>query len=175
MVAVVVLVVGGCAFQNRNGLEEDEIPPEERVGENIVEPVEFWFPEALRWLTEGEKEKVIEIALNTPEALEWRQKEGAYKTRLDWIAMYPDSSGKGYNGYRHFDYEIVETGIPIYPPDRIVLIGEQKSAEIYPNVHISFGEPLMWQVSVVVDLEKEEAVYIDAYPARNSPIPNPKE
>ena len=108
----------------------------------------------------------------------WLKKEGEYTTRLDWIALYPDSSGEGYNSYRHFDYEIVETGIPIYPPGRIVLSGDQEAAEIYPNIHISFGEPLEWLIDVAVDLDKEKkekAVYIDTYPPRHPVVPNPEE
>ncbi len=172
---VALLLSGGCAFQSKNGLEEDEIPPEERAGDDIVEPVEFWFPDALRWLTESEKSKVVEIALNTPEAREWLQKESEYRIQINWIVMYPDPSGEGYYSYRRFDYEIVETGIPIYPPNRIVLSGDQKAAEIHPNVHISFGEPLEWLIDVAVDLDKEEAVYVDSYPARHPIVPNPKE
>ena len=175
LAVVTVLLIGGCAIQKDDELKEDEVPPEERVSENIIEPVEFWFPDALKWLTGSEKSKVIEIALNTPEVLEWLQKESIYRIQINWIAMYPDPSDGGYYSYRRFEYETVETGIPIYPPGRIVLHGDQKAAEIRPNVRISFGEPLEWIIDVAVDLDKEEAVYIDTYPPRHPIVPNPKE
>jgi hypothetical protein len=41
---------------------------------------------SLRWLTEAEKAKVIDIALNTPEAKKAQEKYGVYETRLSWLA-----------------------------------------------------------------------------------------
>ncbi len=137
------------------------------------------FPENLRWLTEEEKEKAIEIALSTPAALEWRQKESQYRTSIDWIALNPTPEGEGYAGYRRFEYEIVEKGIPrgtidITPPgspERIVSVGVPEDAEIYPDVTILFGEPSKWVVSVAVDLEAGKAVYDEDYPFRTGPTP----
>ena len=128
-------------------------------------------------LTEEEKEKAIEIALSTPAALEWRQKESQYKTSLGWIALNPNPEGEGYSGYRKFEYEIVEKGIPrgrvdITPPgspERVVSVGVPEDAEIYPDVTIWFGEPAKWVVSVAVDLKAGKAVYDQGHPFRTGP------
>jgi hypothetical protein len=64
------------------------------------------------------------------------------------------------------DYEVVETGIPAYVPQAVV---------IYPRVMLHFGEPEEWQVMVAVDLEAGEAVIIDENPPREEPMYFPKE
>ncbi len=135
------------------------------------------FPENLRWLTEEEKEKAVEIALGTPQAQEWAQKESQYKTAIDWIALNPNPEGEGYSGYRKFEYEIVAEGIPrgmvdITPPgspERVVSVGVPDDAEIYPDVTIWFGEPAEWIVSVAVDLETGKVVYAEGYPNLSHP------
>jgi hypothetical protein len=173
LLMIAVMLAAGCTTRNSGIAEEDETTPEEEPGdtdEYPITPVDFWFPDSLRWLTDREKEKAIEIALHSPEALEWQQKEGQYKVEISWLAMYPDSSGDGYVAYRTYEYETVETGIPTYPPGRIVAIGDvQKDAEIYPKVNISSGDPLRWIVSVAVDLDEEKVVYTDEYPPRYPP------
>ena len=140
--------------------------------------------EILRWLTEEEKARLIEIALNTPEAKEWLEKEKQYKTSIGWIALNPNPEGEGYSGYRRFEYNIVEEGIPrgevdiTLPgsPERVVSIGVPEDAEIYPNVTIWFGEPEEWTVSVAIDLDSEKVVYDEDYPARRGIIiPPPPE
>jgi len=135
------------------------------------------FPENLRWLTEEEKEKAVAIALSTPQAQEWTQKESQYQTAISWIALNPNSEGEGYSGYRKFEYEIVAEGIPrgtvdITPPDspeRVVSVGVPDDAEIYPDVTIRFGEPAEWIVTVAVDLEAGKAVYTEGYPSLSPP------
>ncbi|MBI4303137.1 MAG: hypothetical protein HY665_02195 [Chloroflexi bacterium] len=135
------------------------------------------FPENLRPLTDEEKAKLIRIALDTPSALEWRQKESQYKTDIGWIALYPSSSGKDYSGYRKFEYGIVEKGIPrgtidVTPPgspERIVSVGVPENAEIYPNVTILFGTK--WIVSVAIDLKTGKVVFDEDYPFRTGPTP----
>ncbi len=142
------------------------------------------FPKNLRWLTDEEKARLIEIALNTPKAQEWRQKESKYKTSIGWIALNPSPSGEGYVGYRKFEYEIVERGIPrgtvdITPPgspERIVSVGVPEEAEIYPYVTIWFGKPGEWVVSVAIDLDNEKVVNVEEYSARKGiVIPPPPE
>jgi hypothetical protein len=165
---VVVLFLGGCNSVS-TAISEEEIPPEELVPEPSSSPEEYWFPDNLRWLTEAEKDRVIEIALATRKALEWLQKESQYKTEIKWIALRPDPSGKDYSGYNKYEYETVETGIPVYSDDMIILNGDQKVAEVYPDVTIWFGEPIKWVVSVAIDLDEEKAVFIEDYPARNGP------
>ncbi len=142
------------------------------------------FPENLRWLTDEEKVKLVEIALNTPKAQEWLQKESQYKTGISWLALNPNPEGEGYSGYRRFDYDIVATGIPrgkvdITPEgssERIVSEGVPEDAEIHPSVTIWFGEPTEWVVSVAVDIDSEKVVLEESYPARKGiVIPPPPE
>jgi len=167
---VVVSFLGGCN-QEPVPPPEEEILPEELAADPIAEePEEYWFPDNLRWLTDSEKTRIIEIALATPESLEWRQKESQYKTKIGWIALRPDPSGKGYAGYCKHEYEVVAKGIPVYPEDLIILKGDQKVAEVYPCATIWFGEPNRWVVSVAVDLNEEKAVDVEDYPARNVPV-----
>ena len=181
LLVIIALLAGGCVKATP---KMQPAPPQPApVSEVLPAEHQTDFPENLRWLTDEEKERAIEIALSTPAALEWQQRESHYTTRINWIALIPSSSGEGYSGYRIFEYEIVEKGIPrgtvdVTPPgspERIVSVGVPEEAEIYPDVTISFGEPAEWIVSVAVDLEKREAVDTNSYPVRIAPvIPPPK-
>jgi len=172
---VMALLMGGCT---------EPVPTPAPVSEVLPAEHPTDFPEHLRWLTDEEKDKLIEIALSTPSALEWRQKESQYKTSISWIALNPNPYGEGYSGYRRFEYGIVAEGIPrgtvdITPPgspERIVSVGVPEDAEIYPDVTIGFGEPDEWVISVAIDLNSEKVVYDESYPARKGIIiPPPPE
>jgi len=136
------------------------------------------FPENLKWLTDEEKDKLIEIALNTPKAKECLEKESEYTTRISWIALTPSSTGKGYSGYQIFDYEIVTKGIPrgrvdVTPegsPEKVVSVGVPEEAEIYPCVHIHFAEPSALVVMTAINLDTEKTMYVDYYPQRRGPV-----
>lgn len=172
MLVLTALISGGCS-------EPVLTPYTPPVSSVMTDELPTDFPENLRWLTDEEKQKIIDIALNTPAAQEWLQKESQYKTNIDWIALNPDHEGEGYSGYQHFEYEIVGKGIPrgtldITPADSHTtyrFTGVPEDAEIYPNVTIWFGEPARWVVSVAVDLEAERAVYVEDYPFRTGPTP----
>lgn len=148
LILIATVFASGCS----------ESPPEE-YNEPPESPEEFenprWFSDSMRWLTDDEKDKVIEIALNTPEALRQQEGDSIYKTELGWIAIVWEDSESA--TWWALDYETVETGIPAYVP---------KSAVIYPRVLIHWGEPEKWQVMVAVDLETEEAVLVEENPAR---------
>lgn len=162
LLVVVFLLVGGCTVQPTRPSEEEELPPEEKA-EPVTMEGPKWFPESdknFRQLTDSEKEKVIEIALNTPEALRQLEEESTYRTNLSWIAIVWEDSG--YSEWWGLDYEVVENGIPAFV---------SKSAVFYPRVVIDFGEPAQWQVSVAVDLEAEKVVLVEENPARNAPTP----
>jgi hypothetical protein len=133
------------------------------------------FPKNLRWLTDEEKAKITEIALNTDLAKECRQKESQYKTAIDWYALNPDPSGQGYSGYTRFEYDTVAKGIPrgtatVTDPDSgqtYTYLGVPENAEIYPGVTIWFGEE--WVVSVAVDVDSGEVKYEESYPNLSNP------
>jgi len=171
LLMVMALLVGGCA---------QPAPSPQPAPVTGVLPAEHPtdFPENLKWLTEDEKVRLIEIALNTPKAQECLEQESEYTTRLSWAALFPSSTGEGYSGYQIFEYEIVEKGIPrgtvdVTPegsPEKIVSVGVQEDAEIYPCVHIHFVEPSEMIVKAAIALEANKAVYVDYYPQRRGPV-----
>jgi len=171
LLVILSLLIGGCA---------QPAPNPQPAPVSGVLPAEHPtdFPENLRWLTDEEKERAIEIALNTPKAQECLEKESEYTTRLNWAALFPSGSGEGYSGYQIFEYEIVAEGIPrgvvdITPeesPEKVVSVGVTEEAEIYPCVHIHFGEPSVLIVMAAIDLEANKAVYVDYYPQRRGPV-----
>jgi len=110
---------------------------------------------SLQWLTDEEKNTVIEIALNTAEANRWLGKEDKYRIGLSWKAIWD-------GGYRVFPYEVVEEGIPSYVP-------EAEAELIYPNVTIWPGEPSKTVISIAVDLDKKKVVYDESYPNLSNP------
>jgi hypothetical protein len=134
-------------------------------------PVDF--PQQLRWLTDEEKARITEIALSTPKAQEWLQKENQYTMRIGWIAIFTDP--ESLSGYQVFDYDIVAKGIPrgtIKATDssgfEFTAIGIPNSAEIYPYIIIHFG-PDTWTVCVAVDVETWNVTYEQDYPHRTGP------
>jgi len=156
---VATLLVGGCAIQPTR-------PPEEEEAPDIIEGP-GWFPENdqnFRQLTDSEKDKVIEIALSTPEVLKWLGKESKYKIRLAWAAIVWENSG--YSVWQSLDYEVVDSGIPAYV---------SKESNFYPEVVIHFGEPEQWVFQVDIDLETEKVVLVQEYPTRREPIITPKD
>ena len=171
LLLVVTLLMGSCAQSSPN-------PQPAPVSEVLPAEHPTDFPENLKWLTEDEKVRLIEIALNTPKAQECLEQESEYTTRLSWAALFPSSTGEGYSGYQIFEYEIVEKGIPrgtvdVTPegsPEKIVSVGVQEDAEIYPCVHIHFVEPSVLIVMAAIDLDAEKTVYVDYYPQRRGPV-----
>jgi len=114
----------------------------------------------LEWLTADEEARVIEIALGTPAAAEWLEKESVYTTRLVWVGTWNEGS------YSLLEYDAVELGIPPY--------SWVESAVFYPGIVFHFGDPEEWVVMVAVDLEAEEIVVTGSYPARSGPdVPPP--
>jgi hypothetical protein len=177
LLTMLLIIASGCA-------KETPEPPSPAPAPGIL-PAEHQrdFPENLRWLTDKEKDRLIEIALNIPKAREWLEKEPEYTASIGWIALTPSSEGEGYSGYRYFEYEIVSKGIPrgivdITPegsPERVVSVGVPEEAEIYPCVHIHFGKPVVWIVMAAIDLEAERVKYTEEYPARTWPPLQPKD
>ncbi len=105
----------------------------------------------LKWLTEEEKDKVIEIALSTPEAIEATERYGVYRTSLSWVAIKQNVSRGGSSW--SFDYEKVENIPEMIPED----------AKFYSRVEILFGEPEQLLMRIAVDLDTEKAVRVDGH------------
>jgi len=123
-----------------------------------------WLPnkvwENLRWLTDSEKDRLTEIALNTPKALAYLKEYNQYTIKLGWIAIFE-------GGHTIVDYEAVEMGVPLWVPN------VPQTAIIYPMVHIHFEGPIIRVVMVAVDLNTEMAVFTESrsYPVRTGPTP----
>jgi hypothetical protein len=114
-------------------------------------------------LTESEKERVVEIALATPEARTELDKGTTYRAEFGWGAFLweddPDSvTTIGLAGTCWgLDYGIVDTGVPSFVNPKAV---------IYPRVVIRFGEPVEWSVGVTVDRTTWKIVRVDKSPPR---------
>jgi len=136
LLVIVALLVGGCAGHP----------------EGLKNP---------RELTNSEKDKIVEIALNTPEALRQLETENKYKiTDVDWLAIVWDNSQ--WSSYLHIDSEWeTDPNLKLVP----------ESAAFYPVVSIRFGEPEQWLVAVAVDLDTEKVALVQEYPARKGPTP----
>jgi hypothetical protein len=138
LLAIMALLVGGCAGHSERQLTA---------------------------LTETEKAKVIEIALDTPEVKEWLEKESKYRAELVWVAInYKDTEPYERSWMRILDYDEIE--------EAAELVSEW--TEVYPGVVIHFastaevykmrqGEPLQFVVQVTVDLNTKKAVDVDMY------------
>ncbi|MFC1870631.1 hypothetical protein ACFLYE_05145 [Chloroflexota bacterium] len=115
--------------------------------------------ESPRELTNNEKDRIVEIALNTPEVLKQLETNKQYKTSdVDWIAIVWDNSQ--WSAYWRIRPEW-ETD-PNYN-----LVPE--SAVFYPAVTVILGDPEVWQITVAVDLDTEKSVFIQEYPAQKGP------
>jgi hypothetical protein len=137
LLVVVALLVGGCAG-HPEGMK------------------------SLRWLTDAEKDKVIEIALNTHEAKKAREEYGAYETHLSWVAIVWDSSEYEYSEWRGIDYDWeTDENLKLVTP----------TAEFYSRVVINFGEPPQWQVMVAVNPDTGKVVLVQENPFRTGPTP----
>jgi hypothetical protein len=136
----------------------------------------------VRWLTDAEKEKMVEIALATPQATERLAQYGpAYKADLSWVTIVWEDDGQ-YSEWRNYEYDIVATGLPrgeqvITVPgssEQMRMMGVPESAEIYSWVVINFGEPPEWQVYVAVNPDTGRVALFEENPYRMEPIPSEK-
>jgi len=133
LLVVIVLLVGSCTGHSK-----------------VIEP-----------LTDNEKGRLIEIALNTPKASAWLEKESIYKVDVRWIAIVWGNSRAV--RWSTLDYEQVADGKP--PP----YISE--SAIIYPSVLVRFGEPEHTLVMVAIDRDTEEIVLVQECPGAEPVLP----
>ncbi len=107
--------------------------------------------DSLRWLTDAEKENVIEIALNTSAAVEASEAYGVYTTELRWVAIY---WFKGRAVLWEMDYDIVETGLPE---------GTSEEFRFYSEVVIDFGEPPQEELRVAINPDTGKVANITKY------------
>ena len=151
---VMVLLVSGCLGQ----------PDEPPSGPSPTPPEDAEHPKGMespRELTDAEKAKVVEIALNTREALEWLEKESKYDTRLAWAAIVWKNSKCA--EWRLIDYDWEADENLEYVPE---------SAVFYVDVFINFGDPVERKLNVDINPDTGEVVYFQGYPPRGIE-PNP--
>ena len=114
-------------------------------------------------LTEGEKNRVLEIALATPEARAELDKGTTYRTEMEWGAiLWEEDPNPGRTvgvagAFWVLDYDIADTGLPSFVNPHAV---------IYPRVLIRFGEPVEWNVGVTVDRTTWKIVRVDKSPPK---------
>lgn len=111
-----------------------------------------------RNLTEEEKSRATQIALNTSEAQTQLEQGITYKSDLNWVAIVWQFSRA--SEIHAFDYDEWETGIPSNIP---------RSAVIYSRVSLTFGEPERLLVEVAVDLATGKAVFVQSFPLKSLP------
>jgi len=112
------------------------------------------YPKRIKLLTDNEKDRLIEIALDTPEVSKWLKNGSIYKAEVGWIAIVWKNSEAG--EWHVLDYEEVANGSP---PQYI-----PESATIYPSVLIRVGEPEQVHVHVAFDQETEQVVLVELLP-----------
>ena len=128
---------------------------------------------SLRELTDDEWAKVIEIALNSPKALEWKKRESKYEVELEWIGItWGNSEPSGVGIYSLKYIEIAkEKG---RKPSEIYSEILQSSQAVFPGVRIYFGEPPQWSVDVAVDLDTKTAIDALDLPCTPPTPPHPR-
>jgi len=128
---------------------------------------------SLRWLTDDEKAKVIDIALNETKAAKYLQEYSHFAIDLSWIAIVWDNSE--YSEYWGLDYEWVEEKILPPPPEDMpqgmVISTVPESAEFYSRVIINFGKPPQWQVMAAINPDTEKVALVEENPFRTGPTP----
>ena len=156
LLVIVVLLVGGCGEPTPS---PQPAPPGSEVP-SVGHPEGMKSP---RLLTDKEKEKVIEIALKTPEALKQLEKDSHYDAKLSWIAIVWENSE--YSEWWGIDYDWKTD------PNLSLVSG---AAEIYSRVVINFGEPPQWQVMAAINPDTGRVALVEENPFRTGPTPPEK-
>ena len=123
-------------------------------------------PRGIKPLTDAEKDRFTEIALNTPEALRYLANESKYETEVRWVALGWENS-KAVE-WHPLNYEEIADGN--LPSDVLILA---ESVTIHPQVYIRVGEPVRMSISVAFDRETEKVVHVELLPGRPTAGPTP--
>lgn len=113
--------------------------------------------ESLRWLTDAEKDRVIEIALEVPELAGAKEAYGVYTTEFRWVAIEWLDNGANLTW---LDYDYVEAGIP-------AAISE--SAEFYSGIIIDFGEPPRDEYRLAINPDTGEVASVEGHGLKTVP------
>ena len=110
-------------------------------------------PKELTPLTDEQRERLVEIALDVPEVSDQVAKSAVYNLEVKWVAVA--RKGSEVEDWGVLTDEEAEMGIPQ---------GFLSPVTIYPGVLFRFLSPERLQFIVVVDLDKEKVVYIEMVP-----------
>jgi hypothetical protein len=122
-------------------------------------------------LTDSQKQRIVEIILESPEAKEKPPTESIYHISMFWTAFIWDDSGYSYMSSVRFD------GWEDDPRYK----GIPESARWYPGANLYYGDPQAptaeWLIEASVDLNAEKIVYINSMPYHAAPLipPAPRE
>jgi hypothetical protein len=110
-------------------------------------------PKSIEPLTDEERDRLVEIALDVPEVSEQVEKATAYKLEVKWVALV-------HKGLEVVDWGILtdeeaEMGIPQ---------GFLSSFTIYPGVLVRLLSPERLQFIVAVDLDEEKVMHVEMVP-----------
>lgn len=119
--------------------------------------------ESLRWLTDAEKDRVIEIALNTPEALALLETETYYEASVRWVAInwLNDHAAALWE----LDYEEADGGVPEGVPE---------SWELYSQVEIYIAGATyypMYLLRVAINPDTGEVAHVEVHGLKKIPAP----
>jgi len=119
-------------------------------------------------LTDSQKQKIVEIILDSPEAKEQPPTESIYNTSLFWTAFIWDDSGYSYMSSVNFESWEDDPGYKDIP----------ESARWYPGANLYYGDPQAptaeWLIEAKVDLNAEKIVYINSMPYHAAPLIPPE-
>ncbi len=119
---------------------------------------------AIKPLTDNEKDRFVEIALNHPEVSKWLETADVYSTEVGWSAVgWNDSEATGWS---RLEYEEIADGN--LPKDRAF---PSESVTINTDVHVRVGEPTRLHIHVAFDREEKEVVAVQLMPGRGTPGP----
>jgi hypothetical protein len=139
----VCFLSSGCA---RTEPDPQPVPVPEVLPSGYVRGME-----SPRWLTDAEKERVVEIALGTPQAIEAKETYGTYRIILGWVGIvWRVNHASELWG---IDYEMVDN-----VPDNV-----PQSAEYYSRVDIYFGEPERVLLRVAVNPDTGKVAHVEAH------------
>lgn len=113
-----------------------------------------------RALTEEEKARVVQIAVNSPDASNWLQGRRDYRVSpVDWYAI-EWHDGK-FGGWVMLEYPIEYDEIPCWV---------SQYAYWYPGVTIAVGQGTIIQMQIVIELDAGKTVIVEGpYPSLSSP------
>lgn len=123
-------------------------------------------PKGIKPLTDEERDRFIEIALNTAEALRYLENESKYEIEVRWVALgWEDSKAVEWHP---LDYEEIADGN--LPSDVLYL---SQTVTIHPEVYIRVGESVRMFISVAFDRDTEKVVHVELLPGRLTRGPTP--